>query len=302
MVTCLRPFDDIKNGNCHDVFMQKGISLCMPQPPIRAELPLGECLLKDLFSDSMLSSPVVSIRETALVAEAASLLPRYLETFTDSLVAIRGEKPVGLVGGKEILCGVLKMPNSGFFYNNEVIDIMDSNLIVLEWQTRLSDLLNEWRKTKRAFSIIPNQYYGYSAISARNILEIGSTYMVDTKISEIPKKRIIFFRDDSTISEIMTSMFDNQSRKLVLENSDLFISDRIIIEKIARDLNCLCNTKNFLDMKAKVFKLGVTKRISGDMTISEASRVMLGMSSPYLITQDQIISPWYIAMTLDAKN
>ena len=282
--------------------MKKGTLLCMPPSPIRAELPLGECLLKDIFSDSMLSSPVVSIREMALVSEAASLLPHYLETFTDSLVATRGGKPVGLVGGKEILCGVLKVPNSGFFYNNKVIDIMDSNLIVLERQTRLSNLLNEWRKTKRAFAIIPNQYHGYSAISARNILELGSTYMTDTKISEIPKKRIIFFRDDSTVGEIMTSMFENKSRKLILENSDLFINDRIIIEKIARDLNCLCNTKNFLDMKANVFKLDVAKRISGDATISEASRMMLGMSSPYLIAQDQIISPWDIAMTLDAKN
>ena len=274
----------------------------MPSLPSRAELPLGKCLLKDLFSDSMLSSPVVSIREEAFVTEAASLLPRYLETFTDSLVATRGEKPIGLVGGKEILCGVLKTPNSGFFYNNKVIDIMDSNLIVLGRQTRLSDLLNEWRKTKRAFAIIPNQYHGYSAISARKILELGSAYMIDTKISEMPKKRIIFFRDDSTIGEIMTSMFENKSRKLVLENSDLFISDRIIIEKITKDLNCLCNTKNFLDMKANVFKLDVAKRISEDTTISEASRMMLDMASPYIIAQDQVISPWDIAMTLDVKN
>ncbi len=269
--------------------------------PNRTELPLGEYLLEDLLSNSLLSSPAVSIMEEDPVSEAASLLPHHLETFTDSLVATKQDKPVGLVGGIEILDGVLKEPSSRFFDNKRVGEIMSSKLIVLGRQTKLSDLLNEWRKTRRAFAIIPNQYHGYSVISARKILEVGAACATDMKVSEMPKKRIVFFRRDSTVGEIIKSMFENKTRKLVLENSELFISDRIIIEKIVK-LNCLRNMNNFLDTKVDIFKLDVAKRIPEDLTIPEACKTMCDMSSPYLITHSQVISPWDMTMILDTKN
>lgn len=274
----------------------------MSPPPKRTDLPLGNYLLEDLLSNLLLSSPAVSVREEDCVSEAASMLPHHLETFTDSLVATKQDKPVGLVGGIEILDGVLKEPISGFFDNNRVGEIMSSNLIVLERKTKLSDLLNKWRKTKRAFAIIPNQYHGYSVISARKILEVGAVSATDMKVSELPKKRIVFFRRDSTVGEIIKSMFENKTRKLVLENSELFISDRIIIEKIVRELNCLRNMNNFLDTSVDVFKLDMAKRIPEDLTIPKACKTMCEMSSPYLITNSRVISPWDIAMVLDTKN
>ncbi len=270
--------------------------------PNRTELPLGEYLLEDLLSDSLLSSPAVSIREEDPVSGAVSLLPHHLETFTDSLVVTKQDKPIGLVGGIEILDGVLKEPSSIFFDNKRVGEIMSSKLIVLGRKTKLSDLLNEWRKIRRAFAIIPNQYHGYSVISARKILEVGAACVTDMKVSELPKKRIVFFRRDSTVGEIIKSMFENKTRKLVLENSEFFISDRIIIEKIVRELNCLRNMNNFLDMSADVFKLDMAKRIPEDLTIPKACKTMCEMSSPYLITNSQVISPWDVAMVLDTKN
>lgn len=258
--------------------------------------------LSDLLHDSLYKSPAVSIRLTDTIGEAATLLSHYLESFTDSLVVTKDEKPVGVIGGIEILDGVLKTPTSDFFDDNSIDKIMSDKLTIITNQTRLSDLIKQWQETRRAFAIISNPYSGYSAISARKILEIAIKYGDAMTISEIPKKRSITFNNDYTTKDIITSMFENKTRKLILEDTISFISDRIIIEKIVRELNYLHNIKGFLDMKSSIFKLENAKTISENSTIQDASKIMYDMLSPYLIINDQAISPWDIIMTLKSEK
>ncbi|MEK6877039.1 MAG: CBS domain-containing protein [Thermoproteota archaeon] len=258
--------------------------------------------LSDLLPDSLYKSPAVSIRLTDAVGDAATLLSHYLESFTDSLVVIKDERPVGVIGGIDLLDGVLKNPTSDFFDNTLVSKIMNEKLTIITKQTRLSDLLKQWQETRRAFAIIPNQYSGYSAISARKMLEIAIMYGDIITVSEIPKKRVVTFNNNYTVRDIITSMFENKTRKLILEHTSSFISDRIIIEKIVRALNHLHNIKGFLDMKACIFKLENAKAISEDSSIKEASKIMYDMLSPYLMVKDQVISPWDVVMSLKSEK
>ena len=202
-----------------------------------SDLPLAERSLDDLLLNSLFKSPAVSIRLTDTVSDAATLLSHCLESFTDSLVVTKDSNPVGVVGGIELLDGVLKNPTSDFFDNTTVEQIMNERITIVTKQTTLSNLLKKWQETRRAFAILPNQYSGYSAISARKVLEITNMYRTTMTVSDIPKKRIIAFNDNHTIKDIITSMFENKTRKLVLQNTSSFISDRIIIEKIVRELN-----------------------------------------------------------------
>jgi len=271
-------------------------------PEHEKNVPLSSYSLDDLLPNSLLSSPSVGIRTTDTVADAASLLAHHLESFTDSLVVTKDAYPVGLVGGIELLDGVLKNPTSDFFDNTLVGEIMNDKLAIITKQTKLSDLLKQWQQTRRAFAIIPNQYYGYSVISARKLLEIGALSKTNMRVLDMPKKRIITFTKDYTVKEIIVSMFENKTRKLILENVSLFISDRIITEKIANDLNYLHNVNNFLDMKVDIFKLESPKIISEDMGIPEACKIMSDMLHPYLMTKDQVISPWDIVMILGSED
>lgn len=265
-------------------------------------LPLSRRSLEDLLPDSLFKSPAVSIRSTDTVGEAATLLSHYLESFTDSLVVTKDSKPVGVIGGIELLDGVLKNPTSDFFDNTTVGQIMKEKITIVTKQTKLSDLLKQWQETRRAFAIIPNQYSGYSAISARKMLEISNEHKTVMTVSEIPKKRIVVFNNNHTSKDIITLMFENKARKLVLQNTLSFISDRIIIEKIVRELNYLRNIKDFLNMKVTVFKLENAKSISEETTIQEASKAMYDMLSPYLIVKDQVVSPWDIVLSLGSEK
>jgi predicted transcriptional regulator len=121
-------------------------------------------------------------------------------------------------------------------------------------------------------------------------------------VSEIPKKRIVTFNDNFTVNDLINSMFENKTRTLILQDSTEFVSDRIIIEKIVRELNYLRNVKDFLSMNSRIFKLENAKTISEDLNIQEASKIMYEMTSPYLIVKDQVISPWDVVLCLGSEK
>lgn len=263
---------------------------------------LGNKSLEEILPESVFSTPAVSIRVEDTLGEAASLLPHYLETFTDSLVATRNDEPVGIVGGIEVLDGILKNQNQGFLDNAKIGDVMNRKILVVNSKSKFSELVNLWSQTRRAFAITPNQYHGYSIISARKILDVGTFFKIKTSISVIPQKEIITFSKDDTVKQIIQRMFDYKTRKLVLDGTNSFINDRIIIEKLAREFDCLRNKKDFLTMKSEIFKLEEARKVSDNLSINEACRIMQEMRSPYLKINEKVVSPWDIVLQLVSEN
>lgn len=268
----------------------------------REKMPISQYALKDLLQSSLLSSPIVSVTTEDLVTEAANLLPHHLEGFTDSLVVVQDEKPVGLVGGIEILEGVLRNPNASFFEKTRIKEIMSKQLITLTDDTTLGYVLDLWKKTGRAFAIMPNAYHGYSAISARKLLEVGMSCITKLRVGDVSKRKLVTFGKEQKVKEIIESMFKNKTRKLILEGTMEFISDRLIIQKISCDLNCLHDVNDFLDMKASVFQLNKAKKVSGQIALEEGCKILYNMQSPCLLLSDYVVTPWDVIMSLRSDN
>ncbi len=258
--------------------------------------------LEEILPESIFSTPAVSIRIEDTLGDAASLLPHHLETLTDSLVATSNDKPVGIVGGIEVLEGILKDQTAGFLDKTKIGDVMNKKIISMNSKNKFSELVDQWSQTRRAFAIIPNQYHGYSVISARKILEVGTFFKINTTISIIPSKKIITFHKEDTVKQIIQRMFDNKTRKLVLEGTSSFINDRIIIQKLAREFNCLRNGEDFLGMNSDIFSLEQAKNVSNNLTISEACKIMQDMKSPYLMIDGKVISPWDMVLALSSEK
>lgn len=259
--------------------------------------------LKELLPLSFNSTPAVSIRKENKMWVATSMLIHALESFTDSLVVTEGdEKPIGLIGGKEVIENIFKNPSSSFFDDTLVEQILEKNLVILSDKTTLKELLDSWKETRRAFSIIPNNHGGYSAISARKILEIGINCTTDITISELPKKEMVTFGQDNTIKEIMRLMLEKNLRKILLKDSNYFISDRLLIQSIAQDFDFFRNVK-FLERHVKdSFRLEEAKKISKDLNLTEVSKIMYAMPHPCIIYQDQVLTPWDICLALESKR
>jgi CBS domain-containing protein len=262
-------------------------------------MKISEFAIRDLLPLSLTTTPCVSIEGKNKVREAVGLLIPYLESMTDSLIVTGSEnEPIGIIGGREIIEKALANPTSKVFDDTVAESIMSSNITRISGTTKLKEIIEQWKLTGRAFSIMPNALGGYSAISARKLLEVGKTAMTDLSISDLPKKKIVKFRMDSKVNDIMNMMLKNQTRKLLLENTNQFISDRIIMEKIATDFNYLRDMNNFLDLPMVGFNLEYAKVITKDIKLNELASIMFGMMHPYVVFRDQVVSPWDICLAL----
>jgi len=264
----------------------------------RSSSIISDSSLSDLLQNSLTSIPCVNVRKTAKVRVVTGMLVQYLETFTDSVVVREGTKPLGIIGGKEIIRGVYKNPTSDFFEMKQVEDITDKRLNIITADTSINKLISLWKEVGRAFAIIDMGNDDYSVISVKKLLEIGINNTSEFHISEIPKKKIMTFAKDATFGEVMKLMLENKTRKILLEGTNQFINDRIIIETIEK-FDYLINTDNFLDIPVSVVSLEDAKVVAEDLSLSDVSKIMYEMSQPLIIHEDQIISPWDVCLALD---
>ncbi len=265
-------------------------------------IPISEMSLESLFGDSLTSSFCVNIEKGIETWVATGMLVQQLESFTDAVVVRENDKPIGIVGGKDIIIPLVGDPSSSLFYNTKVEDIMEKRFPIVTKESKLKELINYWKETRRAFAAVPNEFSDYSSLSAKKLLEIGMKVKTDVSISQLPKKKLSTFNEKDSIGDVLNSMLEINARRLFLEDSNKFINDRIILQKITEELKCLKEIDNFMDLPINEFNLEETKNITDDLTIQEISKIMYKMEHPSALFQDQIITPWDICLILLSEN
>jgi len=265
-------------------------------------IPISEISLESLFGESLTASLCVNVEKGTETWVATGMLVQQLESFTDSVVIRENDKPIGIVGGKDIIVPLVDNPNSSLFYDTKVEDVMEKRFPIVTKKSKLKEIVNYWKQTRRAFAAIPNEFSDYSALSAKKLLEIGMKVKTEISISQLPKKNLITFDKEDTIGDVLNSMLEINARRLFLADSNKFINDRIILQKITDELRCLKEMENFMDLSTSEFNLEEAKNITDDLTIQEISKIMYKMEHPSVLFQDQIITPWDICLILLSEN
>ncbi len=265
-------------------------------------MSLADRTLRELLSETLTYSLCIHIEKGKEVWMVAGMLAQYLESATDSVLVIDSGKPMGVIGGKEIMENLLKNPTSSLFYGTKVEDIMEPNPLIITDDTKYKDLMEQWKKRGRAYAVIANEWGFYSAISAKKILEIGMRCKTNLSISDLPKKSLVTFKKDDTMGSIVNSMFENKTRKILLENSNKYINDRIIIETITEKMNHLKEMDYFLNMPANIIELEEARVIWDDLKINEISAMMYDMEHPYVIYKNWTVTPWDICNVLLSES
>jgi hypothetical protein len=260
-------------------------------------LELQNCLFDELLPYSLSSSPISSIGNTDNVWIANSMLSRVSDT-TNNLVVIEKEFPLGIVGAKEILNGLLKNPTPYYFHDITSQEIMNRQFYLDTRKIKLEKLLEQMYKTKSDFIIIQNSKQSFSSVSIREILEIGALCKTNFDATNLPSQKIKIFKRDDTIEDLIKSLLHENTEVLILENESLFIDHMTIIEKIAGDLNFLKDCGNFLDLNASIFNLERPKLIPEKLSVSEICQIMLYMRHPYVMTSNQLLTPKSILQIL----
>jgi predicted transcriptional regulator len=266
----------------------------MPQ-----DIPIAERTLEELLPERLTWSLCIHIDKGTDVWVVTGMLVQYLESATDSII-VRDEdhNPIGTIGGKEIMENLLKNPTSSLFYDKKVEDIMEPNPVRVSKDTKYKDLMNFWKERGRAYAVIPNEWGFYSAISAQKILEIGKKCKTDLTIENLPKKKQVTFKKGATFGELINSMFKNKARKNLLEGTNKYLSDRLIIETISEKMGNLTETDDFLNESADIVELEEAKVISDNLKINELSSLMYDMAHPFVIYKDWLVTPWDICNVL----
>ena len=96
----------------------------------------------------------------------------------------------------------------------------------------------------------------------------------------------------------MKLMLENKSRKIILQGTNQFINDRIIIESIEK-FNFLLDNDNFLDIPLSVVSLEDVIKVPEDLILSEISKIMYSHSHPLVVYEDSVITPWDICLALE---
>jgi hypothetical protein len=121
-------------------------------------------------------------------------------------------------------------------------------------------------------------------------------------ILDIPKKPDVTYKPDEPLGKIINSMFENKTRKILLENSYKYIDDRIIIEAISEKMKYLKDIDNFLDIPANTIAPEETRVIFSDLKINEVSAMMYDMEHPYVSYKDWIVTPWIFVMCYSQRK
>ena len=265
-------------------------------------IPLAERTLGELLPDTLTSSNCITIDKGKEVWDVAGMLVQYLESVTDSVVVKDGREPVGIVGGKEIISHLLKNSTPELFYEKRVEEIMEPRFVTITKRTKYKEMMSDWKRNGRAYAIISNGEGSHSAISAKKILEIGMRCKTDISVQDLSKKQNITFKKNDTFRSVISSMSNNKTRKILLENSDRYLNDRLIIERVTEKMSYLRGDDDFLNNFVNVEKLAEAKVISENLKIHEISDMMYNMEHPCIIYKDWIITPWDICNALSSPE
>lgn len=258
-----------------------------------------ELTLEEAFDGSLTNMQCINIDGRRHVWVAALMCAQYLESAVDSIV-VRDDsfKPIGIVGGYDLLDHLRKNPTRDSQYKTNVDAVMFRDLPKFEKKRTLKDLIDFWKRSGRAFAIVPNEYGDYSPVSARRMLEVGARCKTDISISSMPKKKIVKFKGDESLGQVLNLMFENKTRKLLLQDSNRYISDRLILGGISRMLNLETDVDEFLDIPISKFDTDEATVVKDDLKFEHLCSIMNKMERPYIMYKDTVATPWDVCLTL----
>jgi len=262
-----------------------------------------ELTLEELFPRKLTDTVCINIHDAREVWVATLMCAEYLDSFVDSIIVRDNDfNPIGIVGGFELLDHLRKNPTRDYQYRTRVGEIMLKGLPLIEKRTKLRDLIEIWKNSRRAFSIILNEFGDCSTISARRMIEVGTKCQTSISISTLPKKKIVTFRLDASLGEILDLMYENRTRKLLLEESNQFISDRLILGEISKMLRFQTEIDYFLDISVNQFTLENAEAVTEDLKFNQICSIMEKMDHPFVVYKDTVFTPWDVCLTLLSED
>jgi predicted transcriptional regulator len=264
---------------------------------------IREQSIADLFSENLSDIPCVFIDHDREVWLATEMCAEYTESSVDQIVVLDKNNIVGTVGGYDLLAYIRRNPTRKFQYESKVENVMFTPVPIIDKSLKFRDLMEKWKHSRRAFSIFRVGFdSNWFSISARKVLQVGLKVPTNFSTLSIQKNRIVTFNTDDTIGNILDLMYKNMTRKLLLENSNQFISDRILLGEISRILKFEENVEDILDFPISHIRLEYVTSVNKDLKLNEVCSIINKSDHPYLMYKDTVVTPWDICLVLSSED
>lgn len=247
--------------------------------------------------------PYLSVLPDSTLMQIAPFLAVGPQIYVDGLVVVKGGKPIGRIGSKQILLTIInsKYPD---WLKVSAAQMMHNSGIYAEMDLPLSKAINIFKQTCFAFIPITKSGLVVASLSIRDVLPIiaRSTPRVSLKDISSP---LVLLSNKTNLKAALGIMFEKKIRNMIVrvDNDYCIANDRNILEFLfSENGRKLVGTNNGGVQAVEIDLIDTVPaiKVKENITLSQAAELLMGVDTPCLLLEGSIVTPWDIVMkTID---
>ncbi len=247
--------------------------------------PVKEELFEDVFKRT---TPSITADSSILIA--GSVLGFH---GIDGLSVIRKKAYTDeVVFGCNVLTGLVHaFPSNVRSYVMSKCGSISMRLPIIRHNATLSDLLSRFIETKFGLAFVHKA--GGALISLSDLLQLYDKGLIDTELRckdvASPPFRL---QNDATLKETLQEMIRRRIRRIFVNNSNAFISDRTAIDYIFSPEGIQVLRDELYTTKIHAIRTMEAIPVTGTLPIKEGARLLLRDKGKCLLCETGVVTPW----------
>jgi hypothetical protein len=247
--------------------------------------PTKEQLFVDIFKKV---TPSITADSSILVA--GSLLGTH---GIDALRIIRKKTYTDeVVGGYNILTGLVQaLPTNIRSYIMSECGSISMRLHVIRYDATLSDLLSRFIETRFGLAFVHKA--GGPLISLSDLLHLYDKGFIDTHLTcnDVASPRF-HLPSDATLKEALEEMIGRRIRRVFVNDSSAFISDRTAIDYIFSPEGIRVLRGELYTTRIREIRMMDATPVTGDLPLKKGARLLLRDKGKCLLCETGVVTPW----------
>ena len=248
-------------------------------PPVKEELFL------DVFERA---TPSITADSSILIA--GSVLGFH---GIDALGIIRKKAQTDeVIFGCSILTGLVQAyPTNIRSYMMSECGSISVQLPVIRYDATLSDLLSRFIETKFGLAFVHKA--GGALISLSDVLQLYDRGLVDTELKCMDVASTPFrLQNDATLKEALEEMINRRIRRIFVNDSNTFISDRTAIDHIFSPEGIQVLRHDLYAKKINEIRMMHATPVKDSLPLKEAAKLLLRDKGNCLLCETGVVTPW----------
>ena len=243
-----------------------------------------EALFADVFKRV---TPSITADSSILVA--GSVLGTHS---IDALKIIRAKAHEdGVVGGYAILKGLLEaFPTKVRSYVMSKCGSIAMRLPVVCYDATLPDLLSKFTETKFGLAFIHKT--GGALISLSDLLQLYEGAVDSNLMCKDVASSPFRLRHDATLKEAIEEMIRRHFRRVFVDDSNTFISDRTVIDYIFSPEGIQVLRDELFTTRIQKIRMMNAIPVKGNLPLKEAARLLSRDKGKCLLCETGLVTPW----------